>query len=57
MGDENVRLVETNTPVKTDFDKLENSQSYEGKFGHVSMVFHLSRSNHKHFRPIVKGGN
>jgi hypothetical protein len=57
MGDENVRLVETNTPVKTDFDKLENSQSYEGKFGHVSMVFHLSRSNHKHFCPIVKGGN
>jgi hypothetical protein len=43
--------------VKSDFEKVENSQSYEEKFGQVSMVSHLSRPNRKHFWYIVKGGN
>jgi hypothetical protein len=50
-------LVETNTLVKSDFEKVENSQSYEEKFGQVSMVSHLSRPNRKHFRYIVESGN
>jgi hypothetical protein len=43
--------------VKSDFEKVENSQSYEEKFGQVSKVSHLSRPNRKHFWYIVKGGN
>jgi hypothetical protein len=60
MGDENMRLVETNKQVKTDFEKLENSQSYEEKFGQVlscSTVFHLPRPNRKEFWYTVSEAN
>jgi hypothetical protein len=37
-------LVERNTLVKSDFEKLENSQSYEEKFGQVfTNVFYFFR--------------
>jgi hypothetical protein len=39
VSGENIRLVETNTLVKTDFEKLENSTSYWEKFEKVDANF------------------
>jgi hypothetical protein len=45
VSGENVCFVETNTLVKTDFEKLENSQSYKEMFGQVLQTFYFSLYN------------
>ena len=54
VSEKKMRLVDTNTLVKTDFEKVENSKSYEQKFGHFfTFVFTALRRNFLNFFNIV----